>query len=59
MEQLTNHIFPKLGTELYLCIEAGDGARLYCVDLPSPEHVATAFASQALHLNGEILRPRV
>ena len=55
-EQLANHLFPKLGTELY--IESGDMAGLYDTDIPTPEYVATAFAARALHLKGEFLEPR-
>ena len=56
-EQLTNHLFPRLGTELY--IESGDRSGLYDADIPTPEYVATAFAARALHLNGEVLKTRV
>ena len=58
-EQLTNHLFPRLGTELYLYIESGDIAGLYDTDIPPPEYVATAFAARALHLKGEVLKTRV
>ena len=49
-EQLTNHLFPRLGTELY--IESGDMAGLYDTDIPTPEYVATAFAARTLYLKG-------
>ena len=58
-EQLANHVFPKLGTELYLYIESGDMAGLYDTDIPPPEYVATAFAAKAMHFNGEVLKARV
>jgi len=58
-EQLANHVFPKLGTELYLYIESGDMAGLYDTDIPTPEYVATAFAAKAMHFNGEVLKARV
>jgi len=56
-EQLANHVFPRLGTELY--IESGDMAGLYDTDIPPPEYVATTFAARALHLKGEVLKARV
>jgi len=58
-EQLANHVFPKLGTGLYLYVESGNGAGLYDTDMPPMEYVATAFAAKAMHLNGEVLKARV
>jgi len=57
-EQLANHVFPKLGTELYLYFE-GHGAGLYDAVIPPPEYVATTFAAKAMRLKGDFLRARV
>jgi len=56
-EQLANHVFPKLGKELYLYFE-GHGAGLYDAVIPPPEYVATFFAAKAMHLKGDFLRAR-